>query len=143
MRVSPFPLQEKQTREALTRKQQKCRKKNLDEESQEAPELLKRPKEYTVRFTFPNPPPLSPPVLGLHGEPQQPQPGGARAPRPLLRGRGLGPAFRVAGKRRNCFLSWLSGVTFGYEGQKPLFKNLDFGIDMDSRSELELVGPGR
>lgn len=74
VRVSPFPfsLQEKQTKEALTRKQQKCRRKNQDEESQEAPELLKRPKEYTVRFTFPNPPPLSPPVLGLHGEPLSP-----------------------------------------------------------------------
>lgn len=36
----------------------------------------------------------------------------------------------------NHFFSWFSGVTFGYEGQKPLFKNLDFGIDMDSRSEL-------
>ncbi|XP_068929259.1 ATP-binding cassette sub-family F member 1 isoform X3 [Petaurus breviceps papuanus] len=88
---------EKQTKEALTRKQQKCRRKNQDEEAQEAPELLKRPKEYTVRFTFPDPPPLSPPVLGLHG------------------------------------------VTFGYEGQKPLFKNLDFGIDMDSR--ICIVGP--
>uniref|UniRef100_A0A8I3WH34 ATP-binding cassette sub-family F member 1 n=1 Tax=Callithrix jacchus TaxID=9483 RepID=A0A8I3WH34_CALJA len=88
---------EKQTKEALTRKQQKCRRKNQDEESQEAPELLKRPKEYTVRFTFPDPPPLSPPILGLHG------------------------------------------VTFGYEGQKPLFKNLDFGIDMDSR--ICIVGP--
>uniref|UniRef100_G3VVT0 ATP-binding cassette sub-family F member 1 n=1 Tax=Sarcophilus harrisii TaxID=9305 RepID=G3VVT0_SARHA len=88
---------EKQTKEALTRKQQKCRRKNQDEEAQEAPELLKRPKEYTVRFTFPDPPPLSPPVLGLHG------------------------------------------VTFGYEGQKALFKNLDFGIDMDSR--ICIVGP--
>ncbi|KAM6184019.1 ATP-binding cassette sub-family F member 1 isoform 6-T6 [Erethizon dorsatum] len=88
---------EKQTKEALTRKQQKCRRKNQDEEAQEAPELLKRPREYTVRFTFPDPPPLSPPVLGLHG------------------------------------------VTFGYEGQKPLFKNLDFGIDMDSR--ICIVGP--
>ncbi|XP_051852103.1 ATP-binding cassette sub-family F member 1 isoform X1 [Antechinus flavipes] len=88
---------EKQTKEALTRKQQKCRRKNQDEEAQEAPELLKRPKEYTVRFTFPDPPPLSPPVLGLHG------------------------------------------VTFSYEGQKPLFKNLDFGIDMDSR--ICIVGP--
>lgn len=58
---------EKQTKEVLTRKQQKCRRKNQDEESQEPPELLKRPKEYTVRFTFPDPPPLSPPVLGLHG----------------------------------------------------------------------------
>ena len=61
-------VQEKQTKEVLTRKQQKCRRKNQDEESQEPPELLKRPKEYTVRFTFPDPPPLSPPVLGLHGE---------------------------------------------------------------------------
>lgn len=78
--VSPFPLspQEKQTKEALTRKQQKCRRKNQDEESQEAPELLKRPKEYTVRFTFPNPPPLSPPVLGLHGEPRGPAAWGER-----------------------------------------------------------------
>ncbi|XP_067386190.1 ATP-binding cassette sub-family F member 1 isoform X2 [Emydura macquarii macquarii] len=58
---------EKQTKEALTRKQQKCRKKNLDEEANEAPELLKRPREYTVKFTFPNPPLLSPPILGLHG----------------------------------------------------------------------------
>uniref|UniRef100_A0A8D0HH80 ATP binding cassette subfamily F member 1 n=1 Tax=Sphenodon punctatus TaxID=8508 RepID=A0A8D0HH80_SPHPU len=88
---------EKQTKEALTRKQQKCRKKNPDEEANEAPELLKRPKEYTVKFTFPNPPPLSPPILGLHG------------------------------------------VDFTYEGQKALFKNLDFGIDMESR--ICIVGP--
>ncbi|XP_048343208.1 ATP-binding cassette sub-family F member 1 [Sphaerodactylus townsendi] len=88
---------EKQTKEALTRKQQKCRKKNADEEANEAPELLKRPKEYTVKFTFPNPPPLSPPILGLHG------------------------------------------VDFAYDGQKPLFKNLDFGIDLESR--ICIVGP--
>ncbi|XP_056394447.1 ATP-binding cassette sub-family F member 1 [Hyla sarda] len=88
---------EKQTKEALTRKQQKCRKKNADEESNEQAGLLKRPKEYTVKFTFPNPPPLSPPILGLHG------------------------------------------VDFGYQGHKLLFKNLDFGIDMDSR--VCIVGP--
>lgn len=88
---------EKQTKEALTRKQQKCRKKNADEEANEKTELLKRPKEYTVKFTFPNPPPLSPPILGLHG------------------------------------------VDFGYTGQKMLFRNLDFGIDMDSR--VCIVGP--
>uniref|UniRef100_UPI00398E6C09 ATP-binding cassette sub-family F member 1 isoform X2 n=1 Tax=Pristiophorus japonicus TaxID=55135 RepID=UPI00398E6C09 len=88
---------EKQTKDALTRKQQKCRKKNMDEESNEAPELLKRPREYTVKFTFPNPPPLSPPILGLHA------------------------------------------VDFAYENHKPLFKNLDFGIDMDSR--ICIVGP--
>ncbi|XP_072532030.1 ATP-binding cassette sub-family F member 1 [Salminus brasiliensis] len=88
---------EKQTKEALTRKQQKGKKKGQEEESHEAPELLKRPKEYTVKFTFPNPPPLSPPILGLHS------------------------------------------VDFGYEGQKPLFKNVDFGIDMESR--ICIVGP--
>lgn len=88
---------EKQTKEALTRKQQKCRRRATDEEAAEAPELLKRPREYTVRFTFPNPPPLSPPILGLHG------------------------------------------VDFAYEGQELLFRNLDFGIDMDSR--ICIVGP--
>ena len=60
--------QEKQTKDALTRKQQKGKKKGAEEESQEAPELLKRPREYTVKFTFPNPPPLSPPILGLHSK---------------------------------------------------------------------------
>ncbi|XP_017564142.1 ATP-binding cassette sub-family F member 1 isoform X1 [Pygocentrus nattereri] len=88
---------EKQTKEALTRKQQKGKKKGQDEDVHEAPELLKRPKEYTVKFTFPDPPPLSPPILGLHS------------------------------------------VDFGYEGQKPLFKNVDFGIDMESR--ICIVGP--
>ncbi|XP_068026122.1 LOW QUALITY PROTEIN: ATP-binding cassette sub-family F member 1 [Melanerpes formicivorus] len=88
---------EKQTKEALTRKQQKCRRRTAAEEAAEAPELLKRPREYCVRFTFPNPPPLSPPILGLHG------------------------------------------VDFGYEGQELLFKNLDFGIDMESR--VCIVGP--
>uniref|UniRef100_A0A8C1SQ87 ATP-binding cassette sub-family F member 1 n=1 Tax=Cyprinus carpio TaxID=7962 RepID=A0A8C1SQ87_CYPCA len=85
---------EKQTKETLTRKQQKGKKKGQEEESQEATELLKRPREYTVKFTFPNPPPLSPPILGLHS------------------------------------------VDFCYGGQKPLFKNVDFGIDMDSRREM-------
>ncbi|XP_006011872.1 ATP-binding cassette sub-family F member 1 isoform X2 [Latimeria chalumnae] len=88
---------EKQTKEALTRKQQKCRKKNADEEGHEPAELLKRPREYTVKFTFPNPPPLSPPILGVHG------------------------------------------VDFAYDKQKPLFKNLDFGIDLESR--ICIVGP--
>ncbi|XP_058713361.1 ATP-binding cassette sub-family F member 1 isoform X2 [Poecile atricapillus] len=88
---------EKQTKEALTRKQQKCRRRAPDEASAEAPELLRKPREYSVRFTFPNPPPLSPPILGLHG------------------------------------------VDFGYEGQELLFRNLDFGIDMESR--VCIVGP--
>lgn len=28
-----------------------------------------------------------------------------------------------------------AGVDFGYEGQELLFRNLDFGIDMESRGE--------
>ncbi|XP_072303415.1 ATP-binding cassette sub-family F member 1 isoform X1 [Eucyclogobius newberryi] len=89
---------EKQTKDILTRKQLKGKKRGgQEEESLEAPELLKRPKEYTVKFTFPNPPPLSPPILGLHT------------------------------------------VDFGYETQKQLFKNVDFGIDMESR--ICIVGP--
>ncbi|PIO37903.1 hypothetical protein AB205_0112520, partial [Aquarana catesbeiana] len=87
----------KQTKDALTRKQQKCQKKNDADDAHDPAELLKRPKEYTVKFTFPNPPSLSPPILGLHG------------------------------------------VDFGYSGQKPLFRNLEFGIDMDSR--ICIVGP--
>ena len=33
----------------------------------------------------------------------------------------------------SCFV--LSAVDFAYPGQENLFKNLDFGIDMESRSE--------
>uniref|UniRef100_A0A8C3MEV3 Uncharacterized protein n=1 Tax=Geospiza parvula TaxID=87175 RepID=A0A8C3MEV3_GEOPR len=84
---------EKQTKEALTRAAEAA---PLGGGGHGA-ELLRRPREYCVRFTFPNPPPLSPPVLGLHG------------------------------------------VDFGYEGQELLFKNLDFGIDMESR--VCIVGP--
>ena len=31
-----------------------------------------------------------------------------------------------------------AGVDFGYDGQKPLFKNVEFGIDMESRSKYML-----
>lgn len=115
------PVQEKQTKEALTRKQQKGKKKGLcEEESQEAPELLKRPREYTVKFTFPDPPPLSPPILGLH----------CKTCCSLL----------TASPRSSSVLTDLSlllaGVDFGYDSQKLLFKNVDFGIDMESRSEF-------
>ena len=37
------------------------------QESEEKPELLKRPREYTVKFSFPSPPNLNPPILGLYG----------------------------------------------------------------------------
>uniref|UniRef100_A0A0N4ZRZ4 ABC transporter domain-containing protein n=1 Tax=Parastrongyloides trichosuri TaxID=131310 RepID=A0A0N4ZRZ4_PARTI len=38
-----------------------------DENDTPPPELLQRIKEYQVKFTFPDPTPLPPPVLGLHG----------------------------------------------------------------------------
>uniref|UniRef100_A0A1B6FNM2 ATP-binding cassette sub-family F member 1 n=2 Tax=Cuerna arida TaxID=1464854 RepID=A0A1B6FNM2_9HEMI len=90
---------EKKTKEALTRKQEKNRssKTQKNEEDRAPPELLQKPKDYIVKFSFPDPPPLQPPILGLHN------------------------------------------VTFAYPGQKPLFINCDFGIDLSSR--VAIVGP--
>ncbi|XP_074654259.1 ATP-binding cassette sub-family F member 1-like [Tubulanus polymorphus] len=89
---------EKQQKEALTRKQQKNRSKQQTfAEEDKKTELLEKPKDYVVKFTFPNPPPLNPPILGAHS------------------------------------------VNFNYGGQPQLFKNLDFGIDMESR--IAIVGP--
>lgn len=91
---------EKKQKEALTRKQEKNRSKSQREEAEDgAPPvtLLQRPKEYIVKFSFPDPPPLQPPILGLHN------------------------------------------VDFNFPGQKPLFKQVDFGIDLNSR--VAIVGP--
>lgn len=88
---------EKSQKEALLKKAQKNQTKSMANEEAEKPlELLQKPKDYIVKFSFPSPSPLSPPVLGLHG------------------------------------------VTFAYAGQKPLFEDLNFGIDMDSR--VAIVG---
>ncbi|XP_068628387.1 ATP-binding cassette sub-family F member 1 [Battus philenor] len=60
---------EKKQKEVLTRKQEKNRSKTQREEADDgaAPvTLLQRPKEYIVKFNFPDPPPLQPPILGLH-----------------------------------------------------------------------------
>lgn len=89
---------EKKQKEALTRKQEKNRSKIQKQDEEITPtELLQKPKDYIVKFSFPEPPPLQPPILGLHN------------------------------------------VTFQYEGQKPLFVEVDFGIDMSSR--VAIVGP--
>lgn len=89
---------ERKTKEALTRKQEKNRARNKKDEDEDGPtELLLKPQEYIVKFAFPEPPPLQPPILGLYN------------------------------------------VSFFYQGHKPLFKNVDFGIDMDSR--IAIVGP--
>ncbi|MCL4134929.1 UNVERIFIED_CONTAM: hypothetical protein GTU68_044003 [Idotea baltica] len=89
---------EKKQKEVLTRKQEKNRAKNKKDEDENGPtELLAKPQEYVVKFSFPEPPSLQPPILGLYN------------------------------------------VSFHYEGHKPLFRDVDFGIDMDSR--VAIVGP--
>lgn len=91
---------EKKTKEALTRKQEKGRRRGatqMEESSETTTELIRKPREYLVKFSFPDPPPLNPPILGLYN------------------------------------------VDFGYPGQPPLFKNLEFGVDMESR--ISIVGP--
>lgn len=65
----------------------------LDEIIPEKVDLIKRRKDYVVKFHFPDPPELNPPILGAYD------------------------------------------VDFGYPNQPLLFKNLDFGIDMLSRSK--------
>ena len=58
---------EKKQKEVLTRKQEKNRSKSQKNDDDDAPqELLSRPKDYVVKFRFPDPPPLQPPILGLH-----------------------------------------------------------------------------
>ncbi|XP_045760337.1 ATP-binding cassette sub-family F member 1 [Maniola jurtina] len=91
---------EKKQKEVLTRKQEKNRSKSQREEAEDGgalTTLLQRPKEYLVKFSFPDPPPLQPPILGLHN------------------------------------------VDFNFPGQKPLFKQVDFGIDLNTR--IAIVGP--
>lgn len=62
-----FKFQEKKQKVALTRKQEKNKSKVSKVEEDEGPiELLQKPKEYIVKFSFPDPPPLQPPILGLH-----------------------------------------------------------------------------
>lgn len=67
---------EAKTKEALTRKQQKGRKTQQEDEDATPTELLLRPRDYLVKFEFPDPPPLQPPILGAHnvtfGYPNQP-----------------------------------------------------------------------
>ncbi|XP_071051571.1 ATP-binding cassette sub-family F member 1 [Onthophagus taurus] len=58
---------EKKQKEVLTRKQEKNRTKmQKTEDDVQMTELLQKPKDYIVKFSFPEPPPLQPPILGLH-----------------------------------------------------------------------------
>ncbi|EDX02504.1 ATP-binding cassette sub-family F member 1 [Drosophila yakuba] len=58
---------EKKQKESLTRKQEKNKSKQQKQDEDEGPqELLARPKEYIVKFRFPEPSQLQPPILGIH-----------------------------------------------------------------------------
>ena len=89
---------EAKTKEALTRKQMKNQSKMQKNDDEQGPtELLEKPKEYLVKFRFPETSTLQPPILGLYN------------------------------------------ASFNYPDQPPLFKDVEFGIDMDSR--IAIVGP--
>merc|ERR1711970_712615 len=59
---------ESKQKEALTRKQQKNQSKlsKNDDEDTGPTELLEKPKEYLVKFRFPETSTLQPPILGLY-----------------------------------------------------------------------------
>lgn len=57
---------EKKEKQVLTRKQEKNKNRSEQEEDSGPTELLQRPQEYSVKFRFPEPPPLQPPILGLY-----------------------------------------------------------------------------
>ncbi|XP_057317696.1 ATP-binding cassette sub-family F member 1-like [Hydractinia symbiolongicarpus] len=57
---------EAQAKVTTSRKKEKnMSKREQEETSTQQAELLQRPKEYKVKFTLKNPPPLNPPILGL------------------------------------------------------------------------------
>lgn len=88
---------EGKAKEALTRKQMKNQSKLQKNDDEQGPaELLEKPKEYIVKFRFPETSQLQPPILGLYT------------------------------------------ADFNYPDQPPLFKKVDFGIDMQSR--IAIVG---
>jgi hypothetical protein len=62
-------LQEKRTKDVLSKKKEKDRKGQSKNDDDDLPtELLSRPKDYVVKFNFPDPPPLQPPILGLYSK---------------------------------------------------------------------------
>ncbi|KAK7465995.1 hypothetical protein BaRGS_00037432, partial [Batillaria attramentaria] len=97
--MKEYEKQEKRLKEmkASGKSSKQAEAKQKEARRRKPQELLVKPRDYIVKFSFPNPTPLNPPILGLHS------------------------------------------VTFAYPGQKPLFKNVDFGIDMQSR--VAIVGP--
>ena len=60
-------MKNKHAKKAEKEKKIGGKNKVMDDDEDNGPqELLKKPKEYKVKFSFPQPPKLSPPILGLH-----------------------------------------------------------------------------
>lgn len=111
---------EKKQKEVLTRKQEKGRGKVPKAEDEDGPqELLARPKDYVVKFRFPDPPPLQPPILGLHST--------------------YFIYFIDFARITSRFSLPHTDVTFNFAGHKSLFIKTEFGIDLSSR--IAIVGP--
>jgi len=56
-------------KDAASKKKKKGGAAKNTEELDEGPvELLSKPREYKVKFSFPDPPPLNPPILGAYGK---------------------------------------------------------------------------
>ena len=66
LQAAESEMKSKQAKKAEKDKKTGKNRGQEDDEDQGPAELLKRPKEYKVKFNFPNPPKLSPPILGLH-----------------------------------------------------------------------------
>ncbi|XP_070531542.1 ATP-binding cassette sub-family F member 1-like [Ptychodera flava] len=134
---------EKKAKEALTRKQEKGQKKGaMEPEDNEPVELLKKPKEYVVKFTFPDPPPLNPPILGLHSSVKFGYPG-----QPLLFKSvdfGIDLSSRIAivgpnGVGKTTFLKLLMGEIEPIEGEMRKNHRLRVGMySQHSADQLDL-----
>ena len=86
----------------------------MEEEDEGPAELLTKPREYQVKFSFPDPPPLNPPILGAYGQSHT-------------------HATYVCTHTYALTHMHTADVKFGYSGQPLLFKELNFGISMESR----------
>ena len=122
---------EKKQKEALTKKQEKNRAKLQKNETEEngPTELMMRPKEYIVKFRFPEPPPLQPPVLGLHNVDF-----GYDPRRPLFKGAdfGIDMESRIAivgpnGVGKSTFLKLLIGEEPPQQGERRKNHRLRIG----------------
>jgi ATP-binding cassette subfamily F protein 1 len=121
----------------LTRKQEKNRGKTSkgagmdDDDNAEPTQLLQKPRDYNVKFSFPDPSPLQPPILGLHSM-------FLLIIITIYNGYFIIFCIHIVSTFHNTIFC-CEGTSFAYPNQKPLFKNVDFGVDLSSR--VAIVGP--